>query len=258
MKNLAKAIFVLLTIAASFTFVSAQTPADSKDEIILPPAEEKFQETDALATLWRSSGCSRLNYDLREPNCHLVTGKEYMNTDMMTLYNEDGSLWYGFSVNFKSPDNFRKKMKKEFLPFVTYPSPDSVVVLRMVGESANWYKVEINEETREIKFILKNDPMWAKIKWHYLLVQMKFLKFDDKNNPIRDAPDGKIIEEFVNIQSSYTVYLKTEGDWALVVPIGHSEKKAGWIQWRKGRELLVKPKQDLFTFATSKTNSENQ
>ncbi len=46
-------------------------------------------------------------------------------------------------------------------------------ILRMTGESANWYEVEVNEQTKATKYVLKNEPMmWAKITWEYWLYRV--------------------------------------------------------------------------------------
>jgi len=239
-------------------FVAAQTDAESKDVKLLPPAEEKFQEATDLVAPWRSSGCSEINREFREPNCYVVTPKEWRSSDVLTLYNKDGLLWYQFSVNPANSNHFLRNIKKEFLPFATYLSGPDAVILRMIGESSHWYEVEINEETRETKFVLKSDPMWAKTKWIYWLYEIKFLKFNDEQQSLLDKPDGKVIEASSDLQFYHFRFLKADGDWAYVEGIGLQKLYYGWIRWRKGRDMLIKSSNGLVKFAETKINAENK
>jgi len=251
-------IFVILACFSCRFYVVAQNSEDSGKNKLLMPSEEKFEEATDLVAPWRSSGCSELNREFREPNCHPVTPKEWRGSDVLTLYNKDGSLWYRFSVNPANSDHFLRNIKKEFLPFATFLSGPDAIILRMVGESSHWYEVEVNEETRETKFVLKSDPMWAKTKWSYWLYEMKFLKFKDEQPPLLDKQDGKVIEASSDLQFYHFRFLKADGDWAYVEGIGNQKLHYGWIRWRKGRDMLIKSSNGLFKFAETKINAENK
>jgi hypothetical protein len=253
MKNVRKLAFLLFLIATSFVPGFAQNNSDSEKEMFSSPAEEKFQETDALAVPWRSSGCPTDTYVIREPNCHLVTGNEWSSSHMMSLYNEDGSLWYHFSVDPKSSDYFGRNKKKVFLPFATYPDYADVVILRLVGESPHWYKVEVNEETQATKFILKSDPMWAKTRWSYWLAEMKIFKLNEDQPPLRDKPDGQVIEESAKLRVDKVTFLSADGDWAYVKGYSYQKKYQGWIRWRKGRDILIKDRFGILIFPKPST-----
>lgn len=125
----------------------------------------------------------------------------------------------------------------------------------MVGESPHWYEVEVNEETRATKFVLKSDPMWAKTKWSYWLAKIRFFKFGDSEPPLRDKPNGEVIEESANLRFYSLKFLKADGDWAYVE--GYKSKTyRGWIRWRKGRDMLVKDSFNLFNVAKPKIQME--
>lgn len=250
-KRVMPLIFAILFIVNCYLSGNAQNNGGEKNNDLLPPAEEKFEEATDLIVPWRSSGCSTMNREFREPDCHLVTGREWTSSEVVTLYNEDGSLWYRFSLNAKSPDYFVRNTKTGFLPFATFPAGADTVILRQTGESPNWYKVEVNEETRAAKFVLKNDPMWAKTKWSYWLYQMQSFKYTD-DFPLLDKPNGKTIEESAGLQFETVKFLKADGDWAFVEGYIHPKAYRGWIRWRKGRDILVSDDSGLFNIAKTK------
>lgn len=127
----------------------------------------------------------------------------------------------------------------------------------MVGESTNWYEVEVNEKTRATKFVLKNDPMWAKTTWSYLLAAMRLFRFEKNEQQLRDKPGGNIIKESADLRFYSFKFIKTEGDWAFVE--GYKTKTyQGWIRWREGRNMLVTHPFGLLNFAKIKTDAEDK
>jgi hypothetical protein len=219
----------------------AQNQHVSQNEQILPPIEEKFQEATDLVSPWRSSGCNPLAAEFREPNCYFVKTDVWRKSDVLMLYNEDGSIWYRFSIDFQSPDYFLDDKKMGFIPFAT-PYGNSgtphIVLLRMVAESPHWYEVEVNEQTRATKFVLKSDPMWGTTKWSYWLYESGLLRLGGKQ-ALRDKPNGKIIEETANFSFDKVKALKVEGDWVYVQGFLNPNRYFGWVRWRKGRNILV-------------------
>lgn len=214
---------------------------------ISPPAEEEFIPTDALATPWRSSGC-QINTRSPELDCYTVTFEERTARHILTLYDENGSLWHRFSVSPDSPVYFFKYKKEGFLPFATCCFKDwpTTVFLRMVGESSNWYKVEVNEKTQETKFAPKTDRMWGKTSWSYWLYWGTSIDVDFKLTPLYDKPNGQILEESSDLDTvKKSVFIKAEDDWAYVVTSQDQKRYEGWIRWREGRKLLIKPSFNL-------------
>jgi hypothetical protein len=236
MKKLIYAFWIAI-YCGCFSF--AQNIPNSKNETV-PPSAEKFEASGDLVVPWRDSGCFRLNFKFNEPGCHIVTAEEYKNSDKLSIYNEDGSLWHRFSLTYQKPDYFLRDKKMSFLPFSTgsVPGDPGLVILRMVGESAHWYEVEVNETTRATKFVLKSDPMWAKTTWSYWFYFGSNLKIDNQKVKLLDKPDGEIIEESANWSVNRVRFLKSEGDWAFVETVD-GKKYQGWIRWRNGRNILV-------------------
>lgn len=107
-------VFAISIITTYCLPVTAQDNARSEKKKLLPPAEEQFQEATELVAPWRSSGCHKIPGSVQEVNCHSVTGEEWQNSDVLTLYNKDDSLWFRFSLNPKSPNNFLQNKNMNF------------------------------------------------------------------------------------------------------------------------------------------------
>lgn len=242
-----RVLFVFTILAAIFVYylsISAQNQIEADNAPIPPPSKEEFQKTDALAVPWRSSGCHTYFVN-NAPDCHQVTDKEWFGMHTLTLYDENASVWYKFSISPDSPDHFLEKKNKDFLPFATAPTsfPD-IVILRLIGESPHWYKVEVNEETQATKYILKSDPMWAKTSWNYWLFYRGSVGVDFEKTPLYDKPDGQVIDGAVGGTYIAAMMVKTDGNWAYVRTSGsvmeYSKIYEGWVRWRKGRKILAK------------------
>jgi hypothetical protein len=239
MKNSLKSLMLLFLFAASSAIVFSQNRSDLKIDSVSPPAEEKFQASADLVSPWRSSGCNPLaDKEFRELNCYQVSDADWRKSDVLTLYNADGTIWYRFSLTYDSAIHFLKNTKSGFLPFSTPYADDHIVLLRMVSESSNWYEVEVNEKTRATKFVSKNDAMWATTKWSYWIFESLFLKFGDTQK-LLDKPDGEVIKESSDFIFDKVKVLKVEGDWAYVRNVAQPKEYYGWIRWRKGRNILV-------------------
>ena len=161
----------------------------------------------------------------------------------LTLYNDDGTIWYHLSLDTNKPEHFLKNKEEDFLPFST-DFGDEGITLRMVAESPNWYKVEVNEATQATKFILKSDPLWIKVSWNYFLASIRVLSFDGDNKPqLYDKPNGKVVEESSDIKfSDLDFRYKIEGEWAFVEGYIPPKHYSGWVRWSKGREMLFESK----------------
>ena len=238
---------LLILLIPAFVFVNcltvvSQTPADSGKDQFLPPAKEQFENAADTVAPWRKTGClhSSSEKDFYGNPCHWVTKDESDNREIATLYNADGSIWFRFNLTFDKPNSLRNKSNKDFVPFaaITKDHPQ-IIVLRMVGESKNWYEVEVNETTRATKFVLKSDPTWSRASWDFWLTYNITLKVNTNLTPLLDKPDGKIIEESSQISIMKVELLKTEGDWAYVRTDINQKEFDGWIRWRKGRNILV-------------------
>lgn len=254
LKNMPRILLVVATLFSavlmSDRLLRAQTVPANAEEAIIPPAKEKFVESDDLVFPWRESdrACvNRVNY-LGIGNIgdcgQLITVDVYLKATTLTLYNADGTVWYTFSISSKDPKSkyFRDNKKIGFKPFAAFPEDwPNTVVLRMVGESPHWYEVEINEQSSATKFVLKSDPMWAKTTWDDLFTWSFTLEVNQDRNKLRDKPDGAVIKDYADLHFTRLLFKKLDGDWVYVEgrTDSMSASKYGWIRWRKGREVIV-------------------
>jgi hypothetical protein len=230
-------LFSLILFIAIVIFGFIGTLAQKKpgrDKVIRPPRAEKFTSISEVAVPWRMTECHPIS---PEPDCPRISREEFQNAGDMRMFDADGSLWYRFSLDRKSPEYFLTQAKAEFAPFATYPSLPVAVFLRIVAESPNWYKVEVNEKTRVTKYISKSDKSWTAAKWESWLQRRRQIKVDFDKTPMKDLPGGKVIEP--KYVGEYQVtYIKADGDWAYI-KLGFKDVQYGWIQWKKGRDLLI-------------------
>jgi hypothetical protein len=238
LEGLVLSIFLLVSWTANQTF--GQKVLTVGDDAIPPPHAEKFVESNDLVVPWRNTGCQG-HYMFVDPDCHMITVVESTNAHRLSLYSSDSSLWWRFSVSLKEPDYFFKNVKIGFIPFSTFwleKEPDGFV-LRLAGESPNWYEVEVNEKTRATKFVLKKDPLWAKISWGYWLLVDPRIYINTERTKFYDKPNGSIIDDMASYDSSVLVFQKDDGDWALVRVFRAGKAYEVWIRWREGRDILV-------------------
>ena len=238
---------VLILLIPAFIFINclagvSQTPANSRKDQLLPPSEEKFETAVGTVAPWRETRC-RYSYsekDFYGNPCHTVTKDQWEAREIAALYNADGSIWFRFNLSAHKPGSLKNNPNKDFVPFAGNTEKNyQTIVLRTVGESKHWFEVEINEKTRETKFVLKSDPTWDRASWDFWLSYYTTLMVDSNRTPLFDKPDGKILEE-----SSYdaiwkVLFIKTERDWAYVEAYINQRKFNAWVRWRKGRDILV-------------------
>ncbi|HQU85382.1 MAG TPA: hypothetical protein PKY59_19735 [Pyrinomonadaceae bacterium] len=223
---------ILLFYAAQ---INAQELKNAKANLLLPPSQETFSDASEIIVPARESGCLRNAANLDEPDCKVISNDFYVNAIHLDIYESNGNIWRSLSLA-NEPYHDRKK------GFVPLALTSGGFVLRLVKESPNWYEVEINENTRQTEFILKNDPMWAKSDWKHFLAKIINFEFSEDSRPVLlDKPNGKPIEETAEIKWQYLTFGGLDGDWAYC--IGRNEKGffKGWVKWREDRKLLFKP-----------------
>lgn len=165
------------------------------------------------------------------------------------LYNEDGSFWIRISSHTSLSNYFEKVSGKEIFPYAKvsgYGAP----IFRLIAESANWYKVEVNFETGVSKYILKSDPRWTQANWDLILNQLLYLYSNDHEHKLFDKPGGEMIKGFAEMKFDYFNFMdKVDGDWAYVEGqyfyddprwAGFDgEAPTGWIRWKEDDRFLI-------------------
>ena len=231
-------LFFLITL-----FFTVNTFAQSNSATVneIPsPNDEVFAKTSGLISSGRMAGT--------RPNGRSIDSA-HPKTELMNIYDKDGGLWYRFSIWDDTPLSIDNNKKKEFVPFTSFGNGIGGVHdfwLRLVAESPHWYEVEINEETRETKYILKTDQSFARTDfgdWIGPELGRNRVNIDNRTTPLLDAPDGKKIDTYIPEKINEYHIWEIKGDWIRVALYEDSKVKEartnGWVRWRDGRKILV-------------------
>jgi len=238
-----RAAHLLLGIVSLVITANSQGAA-ANDKAPPPPSQEQFKPASDLITPWRNQLCAFKDVRKDGVTCYPATREELEKVSSnLTIYKSDGSVWYRFGLLGGEPDNYQDKNKNDrFKPFTSSLISNNVL-LRQTAESDNWYEVEVNEDTRETRYILKSDPLWMKTNWEtWFTYAGGPIHPAREQAPLRDKPDGNVIEEFASVTYQSYRFLRIEGDWMYVVGTTRVltyGKYKGWVRWREGRKILV-------------------
>ena len=247
--KLGQVVFTLIICVLSLFAIAPTRAQVSKQEAqkIRTPSEEIFTDSTDLMIPWRDSrrGCDGVQSRYKLPGCPTdVRWPENDRRVMMSLYDEDGSLWYRFDIRVSDDGVPPQILRDDFKPL----APKNVdhfrttVILRLAGESPNWYKVEVNDDTRETKYILKSDNNWAKIPWSFVFNWSQRVVTEARFIKLRDKPGGEVIKEYSELSFSRLYFEKLDGDWMYVraeYDLYPGKGYYGWTRWRNGRQILV-------------------
>jgi hypothetical protein len=216
--------FTFALFLALVTNISAQTFQTAKNSIA--PSQEEFKP--AFGQIRDSVGLGKR------------IGDDQKETDTYRIYNEDGSLWYEFSSYKSSPLYLKSNPNKDFKP-IRIKLVRHGADLELIGESKNWYKVIINDETRDYKYVWKNDPMFGFSSWESLISSALLVKFDKEKNLLLDSPNGKPKNIQIPAEIEFFFIYKLFGDWLLVHQnLKSGEQISGWIKWKENNTLLIR------------------
>ena len=106
----------------------------------------------------------------------------------------------------------------------------------------------MNEKTGLKKFVKKGDSALKFETWEGHIVKAFAVKFDPKENILRDVPDGKV--KNVELPEDATFHpAQVNGEWLKVRWDESRQPKQdagwGWVKWRDDNQILV----ELFYFA---------
>lgn len=261
MKYVSSVVFLgicFLLTAAAARGQDANAPSDRPS-----PKEERFVPADGLMFPERSLEltCGPTSL-LNRSDCPI--GRRIDQQHILQIQDDDGSLWYRFSVYQPDPAYFINVQTLEFVnpdfkplgmglkyPFeasplgirldkTKRPAFPRQVVLRLVAESPNWYEVKVNEDTRLRKYISKQDPYWARIGWQdvFSISHGGWIVIDSTRVSVLDKPDGRpVTTPCEKDKYRRLLFSSLDGDW-MEVNKGKSHCH-GWIRWRNGRDILV-------------------
>ncbi|TWF45395.1 hypothetical protein FHW36_1011325 [Chitinophaga polysaccharea] len=149
------------------------------------------------------------------------------------LLNEDGSVWKQIVFN----DGFSDSL---LLPYASKPE-NWLLVFRCIQKEHDRYKVIVNEETSNIKYISSNDSNFVAQSWEENMLQSTFIGFDVKTNPLKESPQASAANVPYAPDEEEDVFfraVKIEGDWVQVK--SNDDQVIGWIRWKNEKgEMLV-------------------
>ncbi len=239
-------IEILIVVIVGILFVSrswAQSDGASRQRLRNTPQKELFKSEDGLVGSWQ--GCFKMPDERHEHGCYKKSyAKEFQSAQNFTLFNADGTVWLHASrlenAEYRQSGlQYFGDSKKEFEPF---SSNGRDIVLRLTAESPSWFEVEVNETTRETKFVHKTDPAWAKTNWEFWSkIEGTIVIPDDQR--LRRTPNGEVLERTKDRILGDVRLVRTDGDWAHVetieVPLSSAEQFRGWIRWKRGRAIMI-------------------
>jgi hypothetical protein len=181
----------------------------------------------------------------------LVLADKYAKpTDMIRVYNDDGSLWHEFSFYYDDSDGKFEYQKDDFLPHSFHPDY-LTLALKVTAEDSGRYEVIVNEETGLRKFTKKSEANLKFETWESHILRTFAIEFDLERNPIRRVPAGDLIQGDLPNGVRFRP-VKIESDWLQVRWEAPSESggnpkssDSGWIKWKDADHLLI----DWFYFA---------
>jgi len=150
----------------------------------------------------------------------------------ITFLNDDGSVWMEFGADDYHYDK-EIKWAGDFHPWAL-ESEYKVFVIRCTGKDDKGYRVIIDEEHGTEKQMPKHRNIKLTTTEEHMLNY--FIGYDRTNNPLRETPDGTIIqpEETEDILSAVEV----KGDWIKIKDVDSNEI-LGWIKWRDKDVFLI-------------------
>lgn len=232
--------FFLLTLFFLTINILAQNNQANENEIPIP-SSEIFKEISGLIASGRFMGT--------RPNGGSVASN-HPETEIGSIYNKDGVLWYQFSIYPNSPLYYPQNTKEGFSPFNIFKRAlFDEFFFRLVAESPNWYEVEINEKTQKTKYIARNDHFFAKTTYEYWVrpgsrtVPGSYIRVDNKSVPLLNGINGEKIDDYIEGKNNTYHVVEIKGDWIQVRQNdgnkSETERIRGWVRWRDGRKILV-------------------
>ncbi len=200
------------------------------------PAAEEFSAASGIVIPRRFLYCLPPNESIIvRSDCERKNPPEERRVfNWLPIYHADGEVWFTLKVVLGRTDGHYPGKVKDFKPFSEVPG---ALVMRLSAESEHWYEVEVDEDTRETKYVSKVDGHWMRTTFHTLF-EGRFVHVG-RGTKIFDAPDGTLIEERAADHLDAR-YLRLNGDWMLLEFYSDLKKVyQGWIRWQDGRRVLI-------------------
>jgi hypothetical protein len=154
------------------------------------------------------------------------------------IYNKNGEVWkqVSFEGNYKS--------QLEALRPYAMAVDNYLLALKCLEQGKTYYKVVVNEETEEIKYIKVSDRSFKLEKWEEHVVKCFSVDFDQTTNPIKSEPSKNTRNIAYEKDENYHP-VKVEGNWLQIKWGTEDHWSYGWIRWKEDNRLII----ELFYFA---------
>lgn len=214
------ATYVVLFLFLQVVALSAQ---EKGDRLCVAPSKDSFQPVIDLLTI---DG---------------TTNDAGIYGDTIRLYDRDGSLWFEYSLLDSSPLFYQKNTARSLR--LIFPAKLSFFRLKAI--SKYWYEVEVNSETHETKYMRINDPFLKRDGIKLRILLSPYIKFDESKNPLRETPDGAVIEYGKSGDRLFKAIGGMDGDWVQLEMLRSKSETGefgprGWIKWKENQELLIR------------------
>jgi hypothetical protein len=242
------AILIPLSLILQFCTICTTSATDNNGRLTGNSTSNVSEVNNASgldqALIENSESVNQVEYYDINSSLGLVSAndKRYEQDGSIRIFNQDGSLWYELSSKDENKEGVITLKKKEFMPF-RINADELLVVMNSVGEDNRYYHVIVNEDTKLTKYVRKDDPVLQLGTWEKYILNCFAVEFDSKNNPLRDSPNGQILDSEVDRKLTFRP-LKIQGEW-LAVRLEASRKNtnagiAGWIRWKDNGKLILR------------------
>ncbi|MEY8758753.1 hypothetical protein [Chryseobacterium tongliaoense] len=157
----------------------------------------------------------------------IVLKNTYDQKKILTIYNLDKSKWKSFYFD----DDFKYD---DIDPYTIKPE-NILLVFKCIGKENGYYKVIVNENKNTIKYIKESDSNFKFQTTEEHILTVFSVDFNEKENPLRSAPDDKS-QQFSKNKNSFYYPIKTNGNWLMVED---DNKQNFWIKWCNNKGKLI-------------------
>jgi hypothetical protein len=174
----------------------------------------------------------RITYDIGNSKGVVVVHVGDKVSKRFLIYNQNGDLWatFAFEGSLKSSLSKIKPFAKDVDTYL--------LALNCIEITDKYYKVIVNENNKEAKYIRIQDRSFQLKTWPKYILTCFSVAFDPKDNPIKTTASDKAKELTYNKDEFYHP-VKFQGDWIQVKWGDETNWHYGWVKWRRNKTLIL-------------------
>ncbi|MEP1304334.1 MAG: hypothetical protein ABJK11_05430 [Balneola sp.] len=179
----------------------------------------------------------------------IVTLENYEESDSLTFYNQDGSIWLKFDPYFRENES-EFTTPKGFRPHAFHPDY-FLIALRVIAIDDSTASVIINENSKALKDVDLNHHTLKFQSWkEHFLDNIFSISLKENVNSLWTKPNEDSQQMEAPAKKDYVrlIPINVKNDWLQVKwKDPKTDKiKTGWVKWRNAQdEILI----NLFYFA---------